>query len=99
MNFENMCAPLQVYVLICLLSFILQLHATYSSNIQPREAVLPTDAVKVRLAGGKSVIGFFLPLNNRFNVKITAQSSTTESVEILTLSNASTGKEIFSLFW
>ena len=32
MNFENMCAPLQVYVLICLLSFILQLHATYSSK-------------------------------------------------------------------
>ena len=32
MNFENMCAPLQVYVLICLLSFILQLHATYTSK-------------------------------------------------------------------
>jgi uncharacterized protein with PQ loop repeat len=32
MNFGTMCAPLQVYVLICLLSFILQLHATYSSK-------------------------------------------------------------------
>jgi hypothetical protein len=27
-----MCSPLQVYVLICLISFILQLHTTYASK-------------------------------------------------------------------
>ena len=32
MNFGSMCSPLQVYVLICLVSFILQLHATYTSK-------------------------------------------------------------------
>ena len=32
MQFSKMCGPLQVYVIICLISFLLQLHNMYTTQ-------------------------------------------------------------------